>query len=182
MWLLITFKRWSCIGCFLIVFLFQVSWSQSHFLQTPLLCKASCRTREWRLGGAFCSQPPPEIPFVLQAEALQSTPYVSVKAGFDELLLSLLESHSSFHECFPQAQRVPARKQQAEAARGPASKDSDDHMILAYYETWISFPLMCECCFHSQQQKEKSPRAWNGLHKESLTPDISPCLLWSVES
>lgn len=82
----------------------------------------------------------PKAPSVLQAEALQSTPCVSIKIRswwtfpISAWILFLVWSLCS------QAQRVHARKQQGKATKGPAGKDL--RIILTYHETWIS--LLCD--------------------------------------
>lgn len=180
MWLLITFKCWSCVGCFLDCVSFPGFMKSEPFSPDAAALQSILQNEGVKAGGCLLLPTTPRNPIRPSGRGTSVYTVCVGQSRFWWILTVSTWIMFLIPWLCPQAQRVPARKQQAEAARGPASKDSD--MIFAYYETWISFPLMCECCFHSPQLNAKSLRAWNGLHKESLTPDLSPCLLWSVES
>lgn len=77
-----------------------------------------------------------------------------------------------------QAQRVPVRKNRPEATAVPASKMQHCSTLISLSfqsdVTWLFSP-------EQQHQQHSKRRRWtNGPHRESATPDISPCLLWSV--
>lgn len=149
-----------------------------------LLCKVSCRTREWRPEVWWVQHP--DSLSVHQAEALLSTRYV-----YPRLVSYYATSFIwlQFHLLFAFSFRLRECRQGSLRQR-----HLEDHQvrcrIVGFWLTYktlqiphvLSWFLNSDVIrlFRPQQSNSKRPRWKNGLHSEFATPSNSPCRPWSV--
>lgn len=172
-WLLLKFKHWSFIEC-----KFLCSFCRFHKVRTIFsrFCCSAKHPAEWGSEGWGVSRShPPKCHSSFRQRHFSLHRMYQLNSFWLTFAVSTWTMVLFWWMC-SQAQRVPARKQQVEATRATAGKDAKTH--LSYTKTWIHiFPDVGMLFLFSK----KSPWAWNGPHRESPTPDISPCLLWSVD-